>query len=369
MSPKIAKITVYSVKVPISDGVYTMSGGRALDHYDTTIVNLETECGLNGWGEVTPLGSGYLPSYPDGARAGIKELGSSLIGEDPTQLSRINQIMDETLKGHPYAKSAIDIACWDILGKATGLPVAVLLGGVLDSEIPLYRSITYGAPDEMADWLAKFKAQGFKHFQLKVGGDVDGDIERIRKTSSLLTAGDTMVADANGGWTLGRAARIVNAIKDVNIYIEQPCVTYEECLAIRQRNTHPFVLDESIDSLSALQRALSDRAMDCVNIKISKIGGLTKSRMLRDVCSHHGIMMTIEDTACTDITASAIMALAQSTMKDLRFSVTLATVKTGIKTAAGSPTIINGVATHALKPGLGVDPFLDVLGEPVFVIN
>lgn len=366
MTYKIARIDVYSVIVPIKDGVYTMSGARALDRYDTTVVNIKTECGLSGWGEVTPLGSSYLPSYPEGARTGIREIAPHLIGQDPTHLLKINKIMDEALRGHSYVKSAIDIACWDIFGKAAGLPVSVLLGGTFDTEIPIYRSITYASPDEMVDWIKTFQSRGHKHFQLKVGGEVQSDIERIRKAGEVVRSDENLVADANGGWTLAGASKVVKAVKDVDVYIEQPCATYEECLSIRERRTHPFILDESIDSLNSLQRAIGDRAMDAINIKLSKIGGLTKARVLRDVCAQNGIMMTIEDTACTDITASAIMALAQSTPAYLRFSVTLATVKTEFATATGSPVIENGVAHFDPKIGLGMEPITEVLGDPVF---
>lgn len=369
MEHKISDIAVFRALVPIKDGVYTMSGGRALNQYDTTLVRIRTVSGLTGWGEVTPLGSSYLPSYPDGARAGIREIAGHLIGEDATQLVRINKTMDEALRGHGYAKSAIDIACWDILGQVAGLPVSVLLGGKFDTRLPLYRSITYGAPEEMVDWIKTFQERGHRQFQLKVGGDPDEDIERIRQASAAMRPGDRLVADANGGWTLAGASRVVNAVRDLAVFIEQPCASYEECLSIRERTTHPFILDESIDSLHALIRAIGDRAMDCINIKLSKVGGLTKARVIRDVCAQNGVMMTIEDTACTDITAAAIMALAQSTPAHLRFSVTLATVKTEFATANGSPIIENGIAHFDPGQGLGVSPIMEVWGDPLFTIT
>ena len=90
--------------------------------------------------------------------------------------------------------------------------------------------------------------------------------------------GDVLIADANTGWLMHEAARVVRGVHDVDVYIEQPCLSYQECLAIRQRTSHPFVLDETIDSIEALLRGHADRAMDVVNIKISKFGGLTKAK-------------------------------------------------------------------------------------------
>jgi cis-L-3-hydroxyproline dehydratase len=278
----------------------------------------------------------------------------------------VNRYMDSALRGHPYVKSALDIACWDILGKASGLPLYSLLGGRYGDRLEIYRSITHGSPESMVEWIGRFREQGHKHFQLKVGGDVDGDIARIRAAAAVIESGEGLVADANGGWTMAQAARIMRAIDDLDIYIEQPCRSYEECVAIRRRFDLPFVLDESIDSLAALERGLSDRAMDCINIKLSKLGGLTRSRVVRDVCVQNDMPMTIEDTACTDITAAAIAHLAHSTPAHLRLSVTLANLKVALRTADGAPYVEHGTAAVSGKPGLGIEPRVEVLGDPIF---
>lgn len=368
MSSRINRISCFKVEVPIKEGTYTMSGGRALDAFDTTIVRIDTDTGMTGWGEVTPLGATYLPSYAEGARTGIREIAPALIGEDPIELERINLVMDTAMRGHPYVKSALDIACWDILGKTAGLPVCTLLGGRFGADISLYRAITKDTPDAMVDWLLTFRSQGFGQFQLKVGGEVDLDIERIKAVASAAEPGEGLVVDANGGWLPGEAARVLRAVRDLDLYIEQPCRSYEECLTIRRRFDHPFVLDESITSLAALQRAMADGAMDAINLKLSKFGGLTRSRVIRDVCAANGILMTIEDTACTDITAAAVSHLAQATPEHLRLSVTIANVKNAFRTAKGAPLAVNGRTAAPTAPGLGVEPILEVLGTPVFEV-
>ena len=126
---RITRILVYQVDLPLREGSYSWSGGKSLQVYDSTVVRVETDSGLIGHGEVCPLGPAYLPAYAAGARAGLAELGPHLIGQDPTRVGVMNRLMDQRLKGHPYAKSAIDIACWDLLGLSAGLPVSVLLGG------------------------------------------------------------------------------------------------------------------------------------------------------------------------------------------------------------------------------------------------
>src|SRR6188474_2583722 len=280
----ITRILAYRVELPLHEGSYKWSGGNVVTVFDSTVVAVETDAGLTGYGEVCPLGPAYLPAYAAGVRAGLKELAPKLIGEDPTQLGRLNRRMDAALKGHPYVKSAVDVACWDLLGQQAGLPVCVLLGGRYGDDFGLYRAISMQSPDEMAGKVAGYRAEGYRRFQLKVGGDPDTDIERIRAVAAVLHPGDRLVADANTGWLPHEAARVVRAVRDIDVYIEQPCLSYEECLSVRRHTDHPFVLDENVDSLDMLLRAKADLAMDVVNLKISKLGGLTRTRQVRDLC-------------------------------------------------------------------------------------
>ncbi len=181
---------------------------------------VETACGLIGYGEVCPLGPFYLPAYAEGVRAGLRELGPHLLGWDPREITKLNHRMDAALKGHPYVKSGIDIACWDLLGKATKLPVCTLLGGRYGESVRLYRAISQVAPDEMAKNVQGYREQGYTRFQLKVGGDPDTDIERIRAVRAMLLPSDRLVADANTGWTQHEAMRVVRAVSDIDVYIE-----------------------------------------------------------------------------------------------------------------------------------------------------
>jgi L-alanine-DL-glutamate epimerase-like enolase superfamily enzyme len=274
--------------------------------------------------------------------------------------------MDATLKGHPYVKSALDIACWDILGQATGQPVCNLLGGRYGDDFLLYRAISQEAPEAMAGKVAGYRAEGYRKFQLKVGGDPETDIERIRAVSAQLQRGDVLIADANTGWLMHQAARVVRAVRDIDVYIEQPCETFEECYSIRKMSDHPFVLDESIDGLPILLRANSLQAMDVVNIKISKFGGLTKARQARDLCVSLGIAMTIEDSWGGDIITAAISHLAHSTPAELLFSSTDFNSYVTVSIADDAPQRNNGRMAAPTTPGLGITPKTDALGQAVF---
>jgi L-alanine-DL-glutamate epimerase-like enolase superfamily enzyme len=366
---EVRKISAWHVDLPLCEGSYKWSGGKSVTVFDSTIVGVETDTGVIGYGEVCPLGPFYLPAYPKGVRAGIAELGPHLMGEDPLELARLNRRMDASLKGHPYVKSAIDIACWDILGQVTGQPVCVLLGGRYGKDFGLYRAISQESPEVMASRVAGYRAEGYRRFQLKVGGDPDVDIKRIQAVSAQLQPGDRLVADANTGWLMHDAMRVIRAVQDADVYIEQPCLTYEECLSIRRHTNHPFVLDEVIDGVDMLLRGKADLAMDVVNIKISKFGGLTKTRQARDLCVSLGIAMTIEDSWGGDITTAAIAHLAHSTPTEFLFTTTDFNSYVTVSTADGVPRRVNGRMAASTRPGLGITPKMEVLGEPVLTVE
>jgi L-alanine-DL-glutamate epimerase-like enolase superfamily enzyme len=365
----ITRISAYRVELPLHETTYKWSGGKSVTVFDSTIVRVETDAGLVGYGEVCPLGPFYLPAYAEGVRAGIRELGPHLIGSDPRQLGKLNRLMDAALKGHPYVKSGIDIACWDILGQASGLPVCELLGGRYGEDVHLYRAISQESPEQMAARVADYREQGYRRFQLKVGGDPDVDIERIHAVSAKLETGDRLIADANTGWTQHEAMRVVRAVRDVDVYIEQPCLTYEECLSVRRHCDPPFVLDENVDSLDMLLRAKADLACDVVNLKISKLGGLTKTRQARDLCVSMGIAMTLEDSWGGDIATAAIAHLAHSTPTEFLFTTTDFNSYVTVSTADGAPQRVNGRMAASREPGLGIKPKLAVLGEPKVVVE
>lgn len=362
---RITGIRVYQIDLPLHEGSYKWSGGNAVTVFDATVVAIDTDQGIMGWGEVCPLGPAYLPAYAAGARTGIAELAPQLIGADPCALGMLNDRMDRLMRGHPYVKSAIDMACWDILGKASGMPVATLMGGQVSETFPLYRAISQESPDEMAERIAGYRREGYTKFQLKVGGDPDIDIDRIRACAAVLERGDVLIADANTGWTQHAAVRVADAVRDIDVYIEQPCHRYEECLAVRHHTNRPFVLDEVIDGIDMVMRAAGDHAMDVINLKISKVGGLTRARQIRDLCVSLGIAMTIEDTWGGDIITAAIAHLAHSTPEALLFSATDFNSYVTVAYADGAPRRNNGRLAASAAPGLGVTPDLALLGAPL----
>ena len=361
---KIKKINIYQVDLPMKEGSYSWAK-QSFSSFDSTIVTIETNEGITGVGETCPLGPSYLPAYAEGARTGIEKIGPDLIGLNPTEVNLINFRMDELLNGHPYAKSAIDMACWDIFGKTTKLPVYKLLGGLINNKVKLFKVISRSDPDEMAKNISKYQKQGFKQFQMKVGENVNRDIERIHKVYEKLEKGNILNADANTGWLQHEALRVVQATKNIDYYIEQPCKTFQECLTIRKHTNHPFILDECMDSINMLIHGYNENAMDVVNLKINRIGGLTKAKQFRDLCVNLGIHMTIEDSWGGEIATSAIAHLAHSTPKEFHFQSSAFQEYTDVIVAKGGPKIEDGFMQASELPGLGVEPNYEALGNPL----
>ena len=366
---KITRIDLYQVEYNYTQKYpYMFSGGRSLDSFTSAVVKISTDEGLCGFGEICPLGSAYMEAYAQGVPSGIRELAPAIIGRDPSQLNVINQVMDSALEGNNYVKSPVDIACWDILGKATNLPVCVLLGGKQVEHVVLYRAISQHSAEQMAQDVLQFKSEGYRKFQLKIGGEPNADIRRVKSVLEVLELEDTLVADANRGWLASDAIRFVNAMVGERIYVEQPCRSLKECLVVRRHTDLPMVLDEVITDVDALMNAWKEGAMDAINIKISRLGGLTKSKIVRDICEALGIIMTIEDSWGGDITTATIAHLAGSTRPEFHFSSTDFNSYIDLRLAEDAPTRKNGILPVPLGPGLGINVEEKALGRPVLSI-
>ena len=367
---RIEQIDVYGYGLHYRYGSYAMSGGRTIAELASTVVRLTTDDGLVGWGEVCPLGATYLPAHAEGARAALREMAPALLGADPREISSVRQRMDRVLRGHDYAKSPVDIACWDLLGKATGCSVATLLGGRQQPDFPLYEAVPLGSRDEMADFVLARRAEGIHQFQMKVGADPYADAERVRHVVDLTGNDDIIIADANGGWRLQDAMVVARLIEPLpRVYLEQPCATLNECLYVRQHTHLPMVLDEVIPDVPSLLHAFSMRAMEAFNLKISKVGGLTQAKLMRDVADSLGLRVTIEDTWGGDVTAAAVSHLAASTRPETLFTVSFMNDWVVEHIAGYHPRSQDGRGSAPDKPGLGIDVDLDQLGAALYTFR
>ena len=366
---KITQIDVYQIKYGFLEHKYAWSGGHSVSSFLSNVVRVSTDEGLKGFAEVCPLGPAYMDAYARGVPAGIEELGPALVGKDPLQIKAINHLMDSTMFGQNYIKAPLDVACWDILGQATGLPLCTLLGGRYVESYPLYHAVSQSSAEEMAESVSRYRQEGYHSFQLKVGGNPDDDIKRIHAVLKSLQSGEILVADANTGWLVHQAIRVVNAVEGKDLYIEQPCLTLEECLVVREHTRLPMVLCEVMTGIDPLLRAHRQHAMDVVNLKISRVGGLTKAKQFRDLCETLGLAMTIEDPWGGDIVTATIAHLVGSTRPEYLFTSTDFNGYVDLRIAEDTPTRKNGTMAVPTGPGLGIHVNEKTLGKPVLTLK
>jgi cis-L-3-hydroxyproline dehydratase len=367
---RIARVDVYGYDLTYVHGTYVMSGGRAIESLASTVVRVTTDGGVEGFGETCPLGPAYLPAHADGARAALRELAPAMIGLDPREGAAVNDVLDSALLGHAYAKSAVDVACWDALGKATGTPVSVLLGGRRLASYPLYIAVPLGPAEQMAAYVEARRKEGIHRFQLKVGADPAEDAARVRAVLDATTDDDVVIADANGGWRLQDAVVAARLLEGLDrVFLEQPCPTLEECVHVRRGTTLPMILDEVITDAGSFLRAFHAGAMEAVNLKISKVGGLTRARQIRELAETLGIRLTIEDTWGGDVVTAAVSHLAASVRPEALFTVSFMNDWTNEHIAGYEPRSKDGIGSAPDRAGLGVDVDVERLGAPLFTFE
>ncbi len=363
---QIKRIDVFQVDLPYSGGVYRLSGGREYTSFDATIVRITTQNGIEGWGESTPFGSTFVAAHALGVRSGIAEIAPKLIGLDPRRVDRINEVMDATLVGHEHAKAALDIACWDIFGKSVGLPVCELLGGRTEHALPIISSIHVGEPEEMRSRVAKHREMGYIGHSVKVDGDPVSDAARIQASLADKQPGELFIVDANCGLTVETALRMLRLLpKGLDFILEAPCATYRECVSLHRRTDVPIHIDELAISEASVIQLVTDDAAEGIGMKITKNGGLTKSRRIRDICLAAEYTFSVQDTVGSDIVFAAIVHLGQTVPEKYLRCILETRDMVTIKTADGPFHVEGGRITAPNVPGLGVQPHLEVLGQPV----
>ena len=367
---KITHITVWQLDLPLHKPYYLSGGRLRFDQIDSTIVRIDTDAGIHGWGEGCPWGVTYLPAFGRGIRAGLEELAPLLIGKDPRQLDVINRTLDLALPGHPYVKSALDIACWDILGKAASLPVCELLGAREPDPVPIASSVSTGSPEEMLAEVQRFRDMGYCVHSCKIGGDINLDIKRIRHLAENEADGEVMFYDVNRGWLPREAITVMNAVPEITSWFEQPCETLDEIAQVRRQTRHPIAVDEGLHTYSDLVRIQSDGIAELVNIKINRVGGLTKARRMRDFCLATGITMLIMDTGGTVLADTAVAHFAQAIPAPSCLGVWSCQDMITVDPAPGhGARNVDGCLMAPDLPGLGVEIETDILGPPVAVYS
>ncbi len=363
---KITRISVYQVDLPL-EHPYWLSGGRLkFETLDATFVKVETDAGLIGWGEGTPWGHTYVPAHGPGIRAGIETMARFILGLDPRRVLDVERAMDLALPGHLYAKSPIDMACWDIAGQAAGLPIADLMGGGSRSPAPIASSVGAKTVEETREVMERYRARGYVAHSVKIGGDVERDIARIRDVESIRRTGELVLYDVNRGWTRQQALRVMRATEDLHVMFEQPGETLDDIAAIRCKHAAPVSVDESLVTLQDAARIARDGLAEVFGIKLNRVGGLTKAARMRDIALAHGIDIFVMATGGSVLADTEALHLAATIPDANMMAVWACQDMLTVDIADGrGPRNENGHLRLPETPGLGVHPEEEALGTPV----
>ena len=354
---KITSITVYQASLPLEQP-YWLSGGRLkFEVLDATLVKLETDEGLIGWGEGTPWGHTYVPAHGPGIRAGIETMAPFLLGLNPQKVLEVERAMDLSLPGHLYAKSPIDMACWDIAGQAAGLPIADLMGGGSRTPAPIASSVGAKTVEETREVLARYRDRGYWVHSVKVGGDVDQNIERIQDVETHRPTKERILYDANRGFTRQQALRVMQATEQWRVMFEQPCETLDDIAAIRPLHSAPVSVDECLVTLQDATRVARDGIAEVFGIKLNRVGGLTKASRIRDIALAHGIDIFVMATGGSVLADTEALHLAATIPDDNMLGVWACQDMITAEIADGAgPRATKGHLHLPEQPGLGVHP-------------
>lgn len=274
---RITRIEAIPVNVPLKPDMTTKTshGVHATSPY--VVVRLHTDEGHVGLGEATvaPRWSGETSA---GAVAVIEGLFAPVLrGEDPTQITRLRRKMESTIRLNPFTKAAVEMALWDLAGKAAGVPVYQLLGGKVRDEMPLRMVVGSLDVASAAELAQRFLEWGAKCLKVKVGLDPRQDVERVRAVRELAGPGIPISIDANCGWSVPQAVQTLARLREFDIlFAEQPIGTGDpgELAALRRRTEVPIMADESAFTCGDVWTLTALRAVDIISVYPGKNGGI-----------------------------------------------------------------------------------------------
>lgn len=365
---KITRISVYQADLPL-EHPYWLAGGRLkFEVLDATYVKIETDAGITGWGEGTPWGHTYVPAHGPGIRAGLETMAPFVIGLDPRRVLDVERAMDLSLPGHLYAKSPVDMACWDIAGQAAEMTIADLMGGGSRTPRPIASSVGAKTADETRKVIERYRARGYVAHSVKIGGDVERDIARIRDVESYRKPGEIVLYDVNRGWTRQQALQVMRGTEDLRVMFEQPCESLDDIAAICGKHAAPVSVDESLVTLQDAARIARDGLAEVFGIKLNRVGGLTRAARIRHIALVHGIDMFVMATGGSVLVDTEALHLA-ATIPDANCRAVWACQDMITAEIAGGrgPRNVEGHLHLPEEPGLGVHPDEAALGDPVAV--
>ncbi|QTD42756.1 mandelate racemase/muconate lactonizing enzyme family protein [Sporosarcina sp. Te-1] len=350
---KITNIKIETLKLELLKPLTVALG--TIEHVETLLVQIETDEGITGIGEGSPFEFVTGETLETSIKL-AKQFKDLLIGENPLQIEKIHTIMDKTIVGNTATKAAFDIALHDLMGKKMNAPLYQLLGGHSNS---FMTDVTIGidTPEIMAKEAKERVDSGFSILKVKAGVNAEQDIEAMQLIREAVGDRIRIRMDANQGWTVPEAIRVLNAMEPLRIEaVEQPLPYWniEGHAYIRNKVMTPIMADESVHSPQDALKIVKQDAADILNIKLMKSAGLYKAAQINHIAEAAGLtcMVGCMLESKIGITAGASLVAAKKNILDADLDSFLYIKDTGIQ---GGISIHNGVMTLPEKPGLGIE--------------
>lgn len=365
---KIARIESIPVRIPLKPERRMISALGRHDVSDFLLVRVFTDNGPEGWGEatVTPRWSGETCR---GAQAMVDEvLAPAVIGCEVEDIAELDRRLDAVAVGNWFAKSAVEVACWDIRGKSADKPIYELLGGAC-RPLTIRSRFSLGAydPERARRRAAELIAAGFTTIKVKVGTGPRDDVERVRIVREVIGPNIALTIDANGGWDVDTAIRCIRELEDCRLtLVEQPIPPsdYTGLKKVRAETGAKILADESCFDLVHAQELIRHQCCDAISLYPGKNGGIRKAQEIAQLAAQHGIACSIGSNLEWDL-ATAAMAhfiVATPNMQIENYPGDLLGPDYHELSIAKNPLKIEGpFTTLHTGPGLGIDVDLDIV--------
>lgn len=360
---RITKIQIDKLAVPLVHPYHLSKEYGVFDTATPVLVTIYTDEGIVGYGECDPWPLFTGDSDKTSALVLKEHLAPMLLGADPTNINEIHRRMDAIIRGQHLTKSAVDMACYDILGKVTNMPVHQLLGGKRRDTMRCMWSIGGSTPEESAADVLEAKALGYDGCMIKIGGpDYKLDAARTKAVREAVGKDYPLIVDANQGWDVDTAIRYWKLIRDCDIlFFEQPLQSWDVdgMAKIRRAIDIPLSADEGVMTLQDAKNLVKAEAVDIFSIKVTKNGGIQPAKALCEYAAANGISVFFNSMIEEGITQAAslqigatcsniVNTIGHAYFSPNRLQGDISNYHTFIKPEQGLVEIPNG-------PGLGIE--------------
>jgi muconate cycloisomerase len=317
---KITKIETIPIRLPTRRAHQWARLTTPIGVY--VIIKLYTDDGLVGLGEAPVLkdwGGDHGKYFGETPRTTVHIindiLSPALVGQDPRRFEAIHALMDKAVKGYPYCKAAIDIALYDVVGKALNVPAYQLLGGCFRNRIPIAHSLGLMEIEKAVDESLQAKSEGVKTIKLKGGVDPKRDVELVEQIRRAIGPDLNICVDANQGYPTAKAAvKITKAMEEYDLlYMEQPVEGIDRMAEVARRVDTPIMADESAWTPEDVLEIAQKKAADIISIYTTKPGGMFKAKKVAAVAQAAGLQCNVNGSVETGVGNAANLHLAAST--------------------------------------------------------